>query len=182
MKIRVEDAKKKELRLAESEPAAHYPSLAELERAGEAVFILPVTTELKAAWEFDHLRATGSVASRVRLCCARCLAEYELDIACDFTIFYTKGDRSSQDEEVELSENELISVPYAGDEIDVDPEISEQVLMEIPYKPLCSEECPGLCPRCGADLNQGECGCDRGAINLKMSALKDLKIDKKKGE
>ena len=79
---------------------------------------------------------------------------------------------------VELSDEELISASYSGDEIVVDSEIAEQVMLEIPYKPLCSESCRGLCPQCGADLNAGECGCDRGGINLKMAALKKIKIEK----
>lgn len=178
MKIRVDDVKKKEQQLEETEPAAHYPALVELEAAGEATFIAPVSTAVRAFWEYDHVRANGKVETRVKLTCSRCLEEYERDISSDFTIFYTQGENLAGEEEVELSEEELISVPFTGDEIDMDFEISEQVMMEIPYKPLCSEECKGLCPNCGADLNRGECGCDRGGINLKMSALKDLKIDK----
>jgi len=50
--------------------------------------------------------------------------------------------------------------------------------MEIPFKPLCSESCKGLCSECGADLNIGDCGCEHGEVNLKMSALKKIVIDK----
>ncbi|MBJ6727620.1 YceD family protein [Geomesophilobacter sediminis] len=178
MKIRVEDAKKKTLQLAESEPASHYPALVELEDAGEARFIAPVNVAVQAYWEYDHLRAEGKVETRVALSCSRCLADFERDLSSEFTIFYTPGGTMSGDEEVELSEEELISVPFTGDEVDMANEIFEQVMMEIPYKPLCTDDCKGLCPNCGADLNQGECGCDRRGVNLKMSALKDLKIDK----
>jgi uncharacterized protein len=51
-------------------------------------------------------------------------------------------------------------------------------MMEIPLKPLCKEECLGLCNKCGADLNKGDCGCDRSDINFKMSVLKSFKVNK----
>lgn len=178
MKIEIEKVKKKQLDLAEVEPASHFPSLVEMEKNGECVFTAPVNATVAAVWEYDHVRVTGRVESAARLTCSRCLAEYDIPIASDFTIFYTEAKGDELDEEVELSEEELISASYSGDEIDLDPEIVEQVMLEIPYKPLCSESCRGLCPECGADLNAGECGCDRGVINLKMAALKKIKIEK----
>lgn len=178
MKIEIDKVKKKPVDLSEVLPASHFPNLAEMEKAGECVFTAPVSARVSAAWEFDHVRAAGRVETAVRLTCSRCLAEYDAPIASDFTIFYTEAKGEELDEEVELSDEELISASYTGDEIDVDPEIAEQVMLEVPYKPLCSESCKGLCHQCGADLNAGECGCDRGGINLKMAALKNIKIDK----
>ena len=178
MKIRIDDVKKTRIDLNEVEPAGHYPNLVQMEKAGECSFVEPVKTEVSAIWEYDHVRATGSVTSAVQLSCSRCLAEYQLPISSSFTIFYTKSSGSDLDEEVELSDQDLISVPYTGDEINLDSEIAEQVMMEVPFKPLCSESCRGLCTECGADLNAGECGCDRGGINLKMSALKKISLEK----
>ncbi|HJV35993.1 DUF177 domain-containing protein [Geomonas sp.] len=178
MKIRVDDVKKKRIELIEEEPAEHYPSLAEMEQAGECSFTSPLRAQLSAIWEYDHVRVAGRVETSVRLSCSRCLADYDLPLASDFTIFYTQSKGESLDEEVELTDEELISASYSGDEIDVDPEIAEQVMLEVPFKPLCSESCRGLCTQCGADLNAGECGCDRGEINLKMAALKKIKIEK----
>lgn len=178
MKIRIDDVKKTRIDLNEEEPAGHYPNLVQMEQAGECSFVEPIKTELSAIWEYDHVRATGKVTSAVQLSCSRCLAEYQLPVSSSFTIFYTKSTGSELEEEVELSDQDLISVSYAGDEINLDSEIAEQVMMEVPFKPLCSESCRGLCPECGADLNAGECGCDRGGINLKMSALKKISIEK----
>ena len=178
MKIEIEKVKRKQVDLSEVEPASHFPALADMEKNGECSFTQPVSAQLSAIWEYGHVRATGKVESAVRLTCSRCLAEYESQIASEFTIFYTESKGEELDEEVELSDEELISASYSGDEIVVDSEIAEQVMLEIPYKPLCSESCRGLCPQCGADLNAGECGCDRGGINLKMAALKKIKIEK----
>ena len=178
MKINVEKVKRKQIDLGEEEPAAHYPSLAQMEKDGDCSFTAPVRARVSAIWEYDHVRATGSVESAAKLCCSRCLAEFELPISSEFTIFYTESTGEDFEEEVELSDEELISATYSGEEIDLDFEIAEQVMLEVPFKPLCSESCLGLCTQCGAELNLGECGCDRGDINLKMVALKKLKIEK----
>lgn len=178
MKIRVDDVKKTQIDLTEEESAAHYPSLVQMEQAGECTFTAPVRTEISAIWEYDHVRVTGKVTSAVRLTCSRCLVEYDLPLSSNFTIFYTESKGEDFEEEVELSDYDLISASYTGEEIVLDPEVAEQVLLEVPYKPLCTESCRGLCTQCGADLNAGECGCDRGGINLKMAALKKIKIDK----
>jgi uncharacterized protein len=178
LKIRVDDVKKKRIDLSEEEPASYYPSLKQLEDSGECTFTTPVHAEISAIWEYGHVRAAGKVEAVARFSCSRCLTEYDMPISSEFTIFYTESKGVDLDEEVELSDEDLVSATYSGDEIDLDPELAEQVLLEVPYKPLCSEECRGLCPQCGADLNKGECGCDRGEINLKMAALKKIKIEK----
>jgi uncharacterized protein len=82
------------------------------------------------------------------------------------------------EEEVELAEQDLVSAVFSGDEIDLLPEIGEQVALAVPLKPLCSEQCKGLCPLCGADLNTAECGCSREPVNLKFAALKDFKVQR----
>jgi uncharacterized protein len=179
LKIRIDDVKKTRVDQDEVQPAGHYANLAQMEKAGECSFTEPVSASVSAIWEYDHVRATGTVTSAVQLSCSRCLAEYQQPISSNFTIFYTKSTGGEQlDEEVELSDQDLVSVSYTGDEIDLDFEIAEQVMMEVPFKPLCSESCRGLCSQCGADLNAGECGCDRGGINLKMSALKKISLEK----
>jgi uncharacterized protein len=178
VKIRVDEIKDKVLDLSAVEEAVVYPSLAALQTAGECTFLEPLRVQLTVAREYDHIRAQGRVTTRVRLGCSRCLAEYVADIDAPFTVFYLPvAAGMSQDEEVELTAEDLVSVTYEGDEIDFAGEISEQVLAEIPYKPLCREECRGLCPVCGVDLNVSDCGCKDESFNIKFGALKKLKLD-----
>jgi len=68
---------------------------------------------------------------------------------------------------------------YAGKEIDLRPAVREQILLQIPAPPLCAEDCKGLCPRCGKDLNEGECGCDRAVMDPRWAALKGIQLEKK---
>ena len=178
MKVRVDVIKDKLLNLSAVEDVTDYPSLAALHDEGDCTFIEPLRIELTVVKEYDHVRAEGKVETRTRLSCSRCLTDYEAVIASPFTIFYIPGSDAAQDEEVELAEQDLISVAYSGDEIDFTNEIAEQVLMEIPLKPLCKEECKGLCIICGTDLNLADCGCSRAPANLTFSALQNLKIEK----
>ena len=179
MKIRVDEIRDKIIDLSASEEVAEFPDLAALQDAGECSFTGPLRVQLTVAREFDHFRAQGRVAITVRLSCSRCLAEFDQTIDSPFTVFYLPAATGAvQDEEVELSEQDLVSVTFEGDEIDFTREIAEQVLTEIPFKPLCSEACQGLCPTCGSDLNQGECGCRDESFSIKFEALKGFKVDK----
>lgn len=162
---------------AEEEPG-DYPSLQELQEKGEGQFLEPLRITVTAEREYDHIRVHGNVATRMELPCSRCLTGFETEIASAFTIIYTPATTIAQDEEVELAEEDLISTTYEGHEIDLCPEIAAQVLLEIPFKPLCSDECRGLCSNCGADLNKTECGCTNQAASLKFSALKNFKIER----
>ena len=64
-----------------------------------------------------------------------------------------------------------------GDHIDVEPVAREAVLLELPLAPLCRHDCAGLCPQCGADLNQGTCGCAVEQSDPRWSALDDLRFE-----
>lgn len=179
MKIRVDDIGGQPKLLSFYEPFEMFPLLAELQSKGEGEFISPLAVELTVVREYGHIRVKGSVAVGMRFACSRCLVPFESEISSVFTMFYTRGNRIDSDEdEVELAEEDLVSVSYDGDEIDFAPEIAEQVIMELPFKPLCSERCQGLCPTCGADLNEGDCGCERASLNFKFGALKNFKVEK----
>lgn len=176
MKIRVADIAEKTILLDSVEAIAFFPTLVQAQSAGECQFLSPVTVSLAVAREFDHIRVNGTVDTKVGLVCSRCLCEFSSEISSTFTIFYTKAATAQPEDEVELGEQDLISATYSGDEIDFSNEIAEQILLGIPYKPLCCEECLGLCASCGADLNNFDCSCSGNAASMVFSALKGLKV------
>jgi uncharacterized protein len=178
LKIRVDEIKDKEIRLVAEEPLNNYPALLEVSSARECEFLSPINVELVVFREFDHIRVNGRVETTVRLSCSRCLAEFDANVKSLFTLFYNKTSGLPLEEEQELTETDLDSASYEGDYIDFTAEISEQVLMEIPFKPLCKEDCSGLCSNCGADLNTVDCGCSHTETNLKFAALKNFKVIK----
>lgn len=179
MKIRVTDIADREKVLQAEEPVSAYSALVEAQDAGECEFTAPVTLSLALVREFGYVRVNGSVSTSVNLSCSRCLTGFVKDIESRFTAYYTKSAELKSEEEVELSEEDLISVTYSGDEIDFTDEIAEQVLLELPYKPLCSDECLGLCTTCGADLNVGSCSCGSSAVKFAFSPLQGFKVNNK---
>jgi uncharacterized protein len=176
VKIRVADITERTIVLEAEEKTALFPTLAQVQSVGECQFLSPLSVLLAVAREFDHIRVNGTVATKVGLVCSRCLCEFSADLNSSFTIFYTKAPTAQPEDEVELGEHDLIAATYSGDEIDFSAEIAEQILLEIPYKPLCSEECKGLCSSCGADLNSSDCTCSSNAVSMVFSSLKGLKV------
>jgi DUF177 domain-containing protein len=69
--------------------------------------------------------------------------------------------------------------PYEGKEINLEPALREQILLSLPPPPLCSEDCQGLCPLCGKDLNEGDCGHDKTVPDPRWAALKSIQLEKK---
>ena len=176
MKIRVDDLKDKTVELFSEEPLSQYSPLQLLEESGECHFPAPLGVHLTVASEFDHVRVSGRLTTTLNLGCSRCLSEFRMEIDSPFTIFYMKEAGLGQDEDMELAEEDLITAFYEGDEIDFTNEIIEQVMLAIPLKPLCNEDCKGLCPDCGTDLNETGCSCSHDGLNLKFNALKNFKI------
>ena len=178
MKITVDHIHEKPILLHGDEPVDSFPVLVRMQVDGECAFTGTVRYDMTAAREYDHLRVAGRISTPLTLVCSRCLAVFESFVDTGFTILYRKGSslESSMEEETELNDQDLISATYSGDEIDLTHEIEEQIAMEVPLKALCGENCKGLCPTCGADLNQTTCTCSDNPISFKFSALKDFKV------
>jgi uncharacterized protein len=178
MKIRIDHIKNKPYELHVDEPVNVFPVLVQMQADGECVFTGPLKADILVEREFDHLKVSGRIQVPIDLVCGRCLVSYPSTVDSAFRIFFRKetARQGEVEDETELCDDDLISSTYSGDEIDLAHEIEEQVAMEIPFKPLCDEECKGLCPTCGADLNTASCSCRKEPINLKFSALKDFKV------
>jgi uncharacterized protein len=87
-----------------------------------------------------------------------------------------KGETAEGSFEPELVDEET----YQGKELDLTLAVREQILLSLPAAPLCAEDCKGLCPECGKDLNDGECGCDRAVLDPRWAALKGIQLESKK--
>ncbi|MCX7943692.1 MAG: DUF177 domain-containing protein [Deltaproteobacteria bacterium] len=96
--------------------------------------------------------------------CSRCLEDTVIPINTDMTIIFlpqSQQRKPSNGEEIELQSDELDVEYYKGNVIDVDYLIRESLILAIPYSPLCSETCKGLCPHCGNNLNKDSCSCSK---------------------
>ena len=98
--------------------------------------------------------------------CARCMKDIVVDI--DFDI----DENLAQDDGSVSSDDDVIL--FEDVKIDIDDIVANNFLMNVEGKYLCSEDCKGLCPVCGKDLNEGDCGCDTTYINPKFESLRSL--------
>jgi uncharacterized protein len=117
----------------------------------------------------------GSVNVTVSLPCSRCLNDFLCPVDLDFREEYTPLDDTGLKGDQELSDDELGTGFYEGEEIDMVEIIKEQVLLAVPMKPLCKEECKGICSKCGTDLNEHSCNCEDDRIDPRLAPLAKYK-------
>ena len=116
----------------------------------------------------------GSFSASVSGTCARCLEEYPFSVEREFT-YVLKPAEGSDAARPELSEEDLSLSSYQGDEVDLSPLVREAVILALPTRPLCKEECSGLCPHCGLNRNLGVCDCRDQWIDPRLDVLRALK-------
>ena len=110
----------------------------------------------KHGWD---ILVRGKLQGHLQLSCSRCLESYEAPVAGEFDLLLAPAPGRLGAGEEELSAADLDLDYYSGDILDLEAIIREQIILLVPLKPLCAEECRGICPRCGAVLNQEACNC-----------------------
>jgi uncharacterized protein len=128
---------------------------------------------LRATRADDKVELTGSVSALVGFECDRCLTPLSVPVEQSFDLLYVPP--LGTGDEHELGEKDLSIGFYQGGVIDVDDLVREQIELALPMARLCSDECRGLCPECGANLNDGKCACDVEQVEMRWAALKELK-------
>lgn len=121
-----------------------------------------------------HLQ--GDIKTKVRARCDRCLNPVIVPVDTDFDVIYIPASDDALDENLELQKDDLNFSVFEEGAIDIDELVREQVLLAMPSRLLCREECRGLCPTCGVDLNADTCPCGRKEVDPRWSALRDLRF------
>jgi DUF177 domain-containing protein len=123
----------------------------------------------------NEVFVNGHVDTRAQVECDRCLKAVKLPVSADFELEYIPGSEYASSGVAELTEAEMSVAVFDGQAIDVDEIVKEQILLAVPTRMLCREDCKGICPECGADRNTGECDCVTSDIDPRWAALKNLK-------
>ena len=123
----------------------------------------------------DNVLVKGRLVFVVRLSCSRCIEDFEKEIAISFKNILTY--KAIEEKELELDRDDLEFTLLDGDVVDCSHLIIEQISTNIPVKPLCREDCKGLCQKCGKNLNIDNCSCNNEVIDVRFEKLKGLKID-----
>lgn len=103
----------------------------------------PLQFDLRLEAVVEGVLVTGTASGRVVGECARCLVEIEEDFLADIQELYVYPESDAEDDEAGRME---------GDLIDLEPVLRDQVVLALPFQPLCTDDCPGLCPDCGVRL------------------------------
>ena len=105
----------------------------------------------------DLVAVRGRLRSAARLECVRCLRTFDLPLAVELAVVADRArGRGRLESELEADDYMMF---HDGRQLDLREQARETLLLELPITPHCREDCRGLCPRCGADLNLGACGC-----------------------
>ena len=138
----------------EVESTAGGVGLADAEWPGE------IRADLSLDRAGEQITVRGLLRAQTRQECVRCLKVYDHAIETELVVY---ADRSGSSrhvaEEGDLEREDLMKF-HDGRSLDVGPEVREALLLEVPMSPRCREDCRGLCATCGADLNEGPCGCE----------------------
>jgi uncharacterized protein len=137
------------------------------------VLLEPLRVELRAQFVGDGVLVRGRLQTRLRQECRRCLAPVAVDVADEVTLLFEPLAGKDEDE----LDGEVYPLPARGDELDLRPALREQLLLRVPDFVVCSETCRGLCPTCGANLNETTCDCVPAADSDPWAELKKLKFD-----
>jgi uncharacterized protein len=118
----------------------------------------------------------GSVTATLSLACSRCLESFDFPLRSEFTFTLVPEDVSeTRPPEKELAAEDLETEFYEGETIDIDKIVLNNLLLSLPLKPLCREECEGLCPVCGANKNLEPCACSHDEPgDPRLAGLKDF--------
>lgn len=138
----------------------------------EVKTVSPACFKLRVEKIGSEVIIKGSIMAGVELVCSRCLRDFRQELTVPFDVVYHSADELNADERYQLKPSELETGFYRGDELDTGELFKEQLLLNCPIKPLCSDSCKGICPQCGVDLNEGICKCRHQASDVRLEALK----------
>lgn len=126
----------------------------------------------------DRLILTGQIDTAVTMSCGRCLEEAQVPLKTDFKYILVAVSGEDLPKEKELSPDDPDVLPYQEESLDLEPLILEQIVLHIPMRALCKEDCSGLCPSCGVNLNLTTCDCRHGGFDSRFAALAGIKLNK----
>lgn len=145
-------------------------------------FTAPVNADIEAYRTAEgRLFLSVSIETEAEVPCARCLEPAAVAVKGSLRyLFSLRPNEYTEDKEESLQDGdeELIILDSWEDEIDIAPMIWETLITSLPAAALCSEECRGLCPQCGTNLNKSDCGCKSEKGDPRFDILKTLMHDK----
>jgi uncharacterized protein len=139
----------------------------------------PVNASLKIDKVGTEVLVRGGLNTEVHLQCSRCLKDFRRTLSIPVEVVYHPSEELERDENYEITNEELNTDFYTGEELDLFNILKEQIELNLPMKPLCNDACKGLCPLCGTNLNSGNCKCSERDTDPRFAVLKQFIKERK---
>ena len=136
--------------------------------------VAPVHLDFELHKDKDKFRLVGKAQTELELLCSRCLEPFRMPVDSSFDLRFLPATEMAADDEREVQEEDLETSYYRDDQIDLNELLREQFYLALPMKPLCREDCKGLCAQCGTNLNTGTCACAAQWEDPRLAPLKGL--------
>jgi uncharacterized protein len=121
------------------------------------------------------IRLSGELSTSLELLCARCLEPMVLEVGRTFDLLYRPQGADAGQEELSVTDAEAEIGYYRGEGLLLEDVLREQVLLAVPLKVICREDCKGLCPTCGKNRNAEACSCAQQHQDPRWDALKEIR-------
>ena len=130
------------------------------------VFTKPIIVDMGLVFDGEGFNLQGELHSELLMNCTRCNKEFKQPFGIEFSERFVKASQTeAEDEEC---------YPFSGETLDLDQMILDLIILNAPVYGLCKEDCKGLCPVCGCDLNITQCSCSKTAESVENSPFKEL--------
>lgn len=141
--------------------------LSGLELGGVKPFCAPVNVHVELKGSAASVEMAGKAVYTLTMPCDRCFETTTQER--ETGLFHVLVRELSDEED---NDGQFVVVP--DERLDLDQLLTEDILLDMPSKFLCSPDCKGLCPTCGKNLNQGDCGCPRDSVDPRLAVLREL--------
>jgi uncharacterized protein len=142
----------------------------------ELSLVEPVRVAGRIRRRNEEVELQGTLVTRAAVACGRCLKPVEFPIDVKFAERFAPAVAWRDEEQHELQQEDLNLAVFDGEAIELDDLVKEEILLAMPGHILCDEKCKGLCPHCGANLNETSCDCATNQIDSRWEKLKDLQF------
>jgi len=137
--------------------------------------VAPVVFRTEVRRDGRKFQLVGQLATTLEVLCSRCLEPFSFPVDVSFDLMFLPEATVSADDEKEVGAEDVGVSFYKDDEIDLADVMREQFYLALPMKPLCRDDCQGLCPVCGTNRNTGTCTCKSDWVDPRMEALRKLR-------
>jgi uncharacterized protein len=147
----------------------------ELQETTESdTIVSPIRARLRIEKVGAEVIVKGNVIADVKLQCSRCLKDFQGVLSVPVDVIYHPVEELKGEDKHEIKSGELDMDFYSGEELNLPDILTEQILLNLPMKPLCTDLCKGICLKCGTDLNESDCSCNVKDIDPRLETLKKL--------